>query len=111
MNEYATDQVGDQKLLDHFQYMLEKEIYNYALDEVEDCCDKENDQILRGLKWSRGDKDYWIVISPLGQIRWIEKKTPKELLIQIHNVAMDIMIEAAGRLHDVRISSNSNPEC
>ena len=110
MMEYATDQEGDQKLLDHFQYMLEKEIYNYALDEVEDCYDEENDQILRGLKWSRGDKDYWMVISPLGQIKWIEKKTPKELLIQIHNVAMDIMIEAAGRLHDIRISSNDNPE-
>ena len=108
--EYATDQEGDQKLLDHFQYMLEKEIYNYALDEVEDCYDEENDQILRGLKWSRGDKDYWMVISPLGQIKWIEKKTPKELLIQIHNVAMDIMIEAAGRLHDIRISSYDNPE-
>ena len=48
--EYATDQEGDQKLLDHFQYMLEKEIYNYALDEVEDCYDEENDQILRGLR-------------------------------------------------------------
>ena len=108
--QQTTEREGDEKLLDHFQYMLEKEIYNYALDEVEDCYDEENDQLLRGMKWSRGDKDYWIVISPLGQMQWIEKKTPKELLIQIHNVAMDIMIEAAGRLHDVRISSNDDPK-
>ena len=81
------------ELLDHLQYMMEVEISNHALEETENCYDEENEVILRGLKWSRGDKDYWVVISPLGEIRYTEKTVPNDLLIQMHNVVVDALMD------------------
>ena len=46
----ATNEERDIELLDHLQYILEAEISNYALEDIEDCYDVDNDIILRGMK-------------------------------------------------------------
>lgn len=91
---FATYEAEDREILDHVQYIIEKEIANYALEEVEDCYDIENDLTLRGLRWSRGDSDYWIVISPFCQIKYIDDDTPNDLIVQTHNCLADIMVDA-----------------
>ena len=88
----ATNEARDIQLLDHLQYLLEAEISNYALDEVEDCYDKDMDIVLRGMKWSRGNKDYWLVISPYGHIKYTEKTVPRNLIVQIHNELIDVVL-------------------
>ena len=73
----ATNEERDKELLDHFQYMLEGEISNYELEEIEDCYDVDNDMILRGMKWGRGNKNHWLVISPFGHIRYTGEDSTK----------------------------------
>ena len=88
----ATNEEQDIELLDHIQYILEAEISNYALESVEDCYDVDYDMILRGMRWGQGDRNYWIVISPFGHIKYTEKKAPTNLIVQVHNELMDVII-------------------
>ena len=96
----ATNEAQDIEFLDHLQNVLEKLISNYALEEIEDVYDVDEDIVLRGLKWGRGNKNYWIVISPLGHIRYTEGKIPSNLLVQMHNAFMEVMIEAVRIVKD-----------
>ena len=93
----ATNEERDIELLDHLQYILEAEISNYALEDIEDCYDVDNDIILRGMKWGRGNKNHWLVISPLGHIRYTENTVPRDLVVQIHNEVMDVIVRGIAR--------------
>jgi hypothetical protein len=41
--------------------------------------------------FSRGDKDYWVVMTPYGQIRSASKSSPKDLIIQIGNASVELV--------------------
>ena len=79
--------------LDCITHMLEKEISNYALTEIEDLDDKEEDIMLRAHKFSRGMNEYWVVLSPMGHIRYTERHTPKNLIVQINNIAVNMLLD------------------
>ncbi len=71
---------------------VEKEVIsNYALDQVEDLNDEEYDQIVRTMYFSRGNKEHWVVMTPYGQIRSSSKSTPKDLIVQIGNAAIELL--------------------
>ena len=79
--------------LDCITHMLEKKISNYALIETEDLDDKEEDIMLRAHKFSRGMNEYWVVSSPMGHIRYTERHTPKNLIVQINNIAVNMLLD------------------
>ena len=72
-------------MLDMITWRLEKEISNYALESHEDLLDEEEGYMSRSLTWSRGTKTHGMVINPYGQFRWVEEKTPMNLLVQVTN--------------------------
>ena len=78
-------------MLDILQEQLEEVISNYALDQVEDLNDEEYDQIVRTMYFSRGNKEHWVVMTPYGQIRSSSKSTPKDLIVQIGNAAIELL--------------------
>jgi hypothetical protein len=82
----------DQEILSHIESILEKNIYNFSLESSEDLLDEESDLTLRALKWSRGDKEWWVIVSPFAQIRWTSKNAPRDLIIQISNNMVEVML-------------------
>ena len=85
-------------MLDMLTWKLEKEITNYALDDQEDLLDEDEGYVSRSLSWSRGTKVHRIVINPYGQFRWVEDKTPKNLLIQITNTNLETVYSVLGEV-------------
>lgn len=86
----TSEQDTQSQLLDILQEHLEEFISNYALDQVEDLNDKEHDQIVRTMYFSRGNKEHWVVMTPYGQIRSSSKSTPKDLIVQIGNASIEL---------------------
>jgi len=109
MSKFAPDKDGDIELLDHFTHVIENSISNYALDSVEDLYDEDDDMVLRALYWSRGDKTFIIVINPMGQIKTLDTKVPKDLILQIHNEVTTLIIEVSDMLWCVRDDSDDAP--
>jgi len=72
-------------MLDMITWRLEKEITNYSLESQEDLVDEEEGYMSRSLTWSRGTKTHQMVINPYGQFRWVQEKTPTNLLVQVTN--------------------------
>jgi hypothetical protein len=87
----TSEQETQSQLLDILQEQLEEVISNYALDQVEDLNDEEYDQIVRTMYFSRGNKEHWVVMTPYGQIRSSSKSTPKDLIVQIGNAAIELL--------------------
>jgi len=76
------------ELLDQLQDSYEEFIYNYSLDEWENLHDDTGTIIHRNLLFSRGDKDYFVVVNPAGQIVTMHPDTPTDLLVQIFNCSI-----------------------
>ena len=87
----TTDKKTQTELLDILQNQLEESICNYALDDIEDLNDEEYDQIVRTMYFSRGNKSHWVVITPYGQIRSSSRSSPKDLMVQIGNAAIEMV--------------------
>ncbi len=87
----TSEQETQSQLLDILQEQLEEVISNYVLDQVEDLNDEEYDQIVRTMYFSRGNKEHWVVMTPYGQIRSSSKSTPKDLIVQIGNAAIELL--------------------
>lgn len=87
----TSEQETQTQLLDILQEQLEEVISNYALDQVEDLNDEDYDQIVRTMYFSRGNKEHWVVMTPYGQIRSSSKSTPKDLIVQIGNAAIELL--------------------
>jgi hypothetical protein len=87
----TSEQETQTQLLDILQEQLEEVISNYALDQVEDLNDEEYDQIVRTMYFSRGNKEHWVVMTPYGQIRSSSKSTPKDLIVQTGNAAIELL--------------------
>ena len=87
----TTEKETQTELLDILQNQMAETIYNYSLDEIEDLNDEEYDQIVRTMYFSRGDKLHWVVLTPYGQIRSSSKSSPKDLMIQICNAAIEMV--------------------
>lgn len=87
----TSEQETQIQLLDILQEQLEEVISNYALDQVEDLNDEEYDQIVRTIYFSRGNKEHWVVMTPYGQIRSSSKSTPRDLIVQIGNAAIELL--------------------
>ena len=85
-------------MLDVLTWQLEKEISNYALESHEDLMDESEGYMSRSLKWSRGTKTHRMVINPYGQFRWVEDKTPKNLLVQITNTNLETVYSVLGEV-------------
>ena len=78
--------------LNIIQDILEEDISAYALQKPENLYDKDNQEILRKLEFSRGLKRHQIVLAPDGFIRWISRQFPSTLLQDIHNALLGIEI-------------------
>jgi|TARA_B100002051_G_C16689495_1_gene614636 hypothetical protein len=83
-----------QGLLDLFTGELEDNISNYVLEDAEDIEDEEFNIMVRSIRWSRGDKTHKVVISPYGEIRFVEGNTPKNLIVQMSNVVATYLYDA-----------------
>ena len=80
--------------LDYVTKKIETEVSNYALDKHEDLYDEEDEWMVRALFWSRGMNDYEMVITPYGQLKWSNPKTPRHLLVQVLNASIEAVIDA-----------------
>ncbi len=84
-------------LLDKLQDSYESQISNYALDEWENLHDEDGQIMHRGLLFSRGDKDYFVVVNPAGQIKTMHPDTPLDLVVQIGNCSICLLYEEMQR--------------
>ena len=71
--------------LNILQDVLEESIGSYAIQNPHNIYDKDFEQILGKLEFSRGLKNHKIVLAPDGFIRWISAKIPVSLMQEIHN--------------------------
>lgn len=83
-------------MLEALTWDLERNITNYVLQSTQDVNDEENDLIVRALEWERGNKGYTIVITPYGQIRYMSKETPINLIHQVVNTNIETMWDIIG---------------
>jgi hypothetical protein len=72
-------------LLDFLQSNLEEQITNYSIESTEDLFDEDYDCCSRVVRFSRGEKEFYVVITPFGEIRAIHKRIPRDLLVQVTN--------------------------
>ena len=78
--------------LNNLQDILEESIGSYAIQNPQILYDKDFEQILRQLEFSRGLKNHKIVLAPDGFIRWISAKIPVSLMQEIHNPLMEKIV-------------------
>ena len=90
----GTEKESYLELLNILQDQYEECISNFALDHTEDLNDEDYDQVVRTMYFSRGDKEYWVVLTPYGQIRSTSKSSPKDLIVQISNATIDLYATA-----------------
>ena len=91
----VTDREEMVEMMDHITFYLERNITNYELEAAEDLHDEDLDQIVRALKWTRGDKQHFVTITPFGFIRHVDKAAPKNLVIQMSNSVLDLMLKSS----------------
>lgn len=92
----ASEKKNYQDMLDVLTWKLEKEISNYVLEDQEDLLDEDEGYVSRSLRWSRGTRDHQMVINPYGQLRWVEEKTPMNLVVQVTNTNLDTLYSVLG---------------
>tara|TARA_B100002051_G_C16689495_1_gene614637 strand:+ start:968 stop:1333 length:366 start_codon:yes stop_codon:yes gene_type:complete len=80
--------------LEMFTRCIEAEVSNYELVKTENLHDEEYDMVLNMLLFSRGNDDWTIVIGPHGEIRSVQKDTPRDLILQVHNTLTDLLYRA-----------------
>jgi hypothetical protein len=80
--------------LDYLTKRMESEVSNYALEKHEDLYDEDDEWIVRALFWSRGLGDYEMVITPYGQLKWSNPKTPRHLIVQVMNASVEAVMDA-----------------
>jgi hypothetical protein len=78
--------------LNFIQDILEENISSYVIEKPENLYDQDNQEIIRKLGFSRGLKNYIMVIAPDGFIRFISPRFPSILLQEIHNTLLEIKI-------------------
>jgi hypothetical protein len=91
----------DIALLDQLQTILEADISNYELREHEDLYDENNDRIIRSFTFNRGIKDYTLILSSDGTMKWVGTRTPKDLIVGIANsiiILLNEIIESRGSI-------------
>ena len=74
------------KTLDWIQDAIECRITNWDLLEVEDVFYEEKDSVVRVFTFSRGQREYLVVIDPRFHIAGISSKVDSNLMTQIYNV-------------------------
>lgn len=82
------------KCLNHVTAHIEEEVSNYALDKVEDLYDEDDDWMVRALFWSRGMNNYEMVLTPFGQLKWVNPKAPRGLIVQVMNASIESVMDA-----------------
>ena len=78
------------QILFFLEKYLEREISDYSLDESYDLIDTEEGNLIRAFWFSRGMEDTYICLSPLGEIKGIDREFPNGLLSQVTTVLEDI---------------------
>ncbi len=91
MNTNHEDYYND--MLDNLHDSYEKYIFNYSLDDWENLSDDNESMMHRNLIFSRGDKDYFVVVNPAGQIITMHPDTPTDLVVQISNCSITCLYE------------------
>ena len=78
--------------LNILQDVLEETIGSYAIQNFGNIFDKDFQQILRVLEFSRGPRNHKIILAPDGFIRCISPKFPRSLLLEVHNALVGIVV-------------------
>ena len=82
---------AQRKTLDWIQNSIEQHITNWDLLEVEDIFYEETDSIVRSFTFSRGQREYLIVIDPRFHIAGISSKSDSNLMTQVYNILNGLM--------------------
>lgn len=83
------EKVQNLKVLDFIENVLSAVMSNYAVGNPENLFDLESHEILRKLEFTRNGSSTWIVVfSQDGIIKAMNPKTPRNLLVGIHNSLM-----------------------
>tara|TARA_Y100001972_G_C7661785_1_gene333923 strand:- start:2480 stop:2773 length:294 start_codon:yes stop_codon:yes gene_type:complete len=77
--------------LDLIQDSLEEDITSYELINSENIYDDEVDIVYRGYTFNRGNEEYKIAISPIGNIKCVSKNIPNNLIIDISNALISML--------------------
>jgi len=79
------------KTLDWIQDSIERHITNWDLLEIEDIFHEETDSIVRSFTFSRGQREYLVVIDPRFHIAGTSQKADTNLMTQVYNILNGLM--------------------
>ena len=82
---------AQRKTLDWIQNSIEQHITNWDLIEIEDIFYEETDSIVRCFTFSRGQREYLIVIDPRFHIAGTSQKADTNLMTQVYNILNGLM--------------------
>ena len=82
---------AQRKTLDWIQNSIEQHITNWDLLEIEDIFYEETDSIVRSFTFSRGQREYLVVIDPRFHIAGTSQNADTNLMTQIYNVLNGLM--------------------
>jgi len=82
---------AQRKTLNWIQHSIEQHITNWDLLEAEDVFYEETDSIVRSFTFSRGQREYIVIIDPRFHIAGTSQKADTNLMTQVYNVLNGLM--------------------
>lgn len=79
------------KTLDWVQYAIERSITNWEVLDAEDLFDETSDSVIRAFTFSRGTKEFYVMVNPRFAIPYQSKKCNLDLMTQVYNVLNQCM--------------------
>jgi len=83
-------------ILDSFQYAIEEKLSYAVITRSEDLYHEDQDEVIRALFISRGDKEHILTYGCDGFIYSATRLMPRQILLDIHNVISEHLYRALG---------------
>jgi len=83
-------------ILDSFQYAIEEKLSYAEITSSENLYHEDQDEVIRALIISRGDKTHILTYGCDGFIYSTTRQIPRQILLDIHNVISEHLYRALG---------------
>lgn len=80
------------ELLTEIGQIIEENIFDYEMTLYEPILDEEKDELYGRYIFNKGVKDFNILLTTDFEIKWIDKNTPRKLLMDISNILIRIAL-------------------
>ena len=86
-------EMGDKGLLDDLQQQFEKEFSHFEINHISDMLSDDENEFYRCIEFSRGTKKYLVIYDVLGDIVAYDKRTPREILVEMLRMTIEELLD------------------